>query len=312
MEQESVCMKKIKKPWIKLKDTIDHGDYDLINKLQKKCTYEDKITLKLELDYKMGLALENSEISSVKNMNEFMFFDGEEMIGYIGICSFGFLGTPLEVNGMVLPEYRRQGVFRKLSELVMAEWKQRNLSSILLLSDRKSNSGQKFIKAMGGQYKYSEYEMYLQEVNLKPIERNSCGISFRKAINADAREISRQNQLYFNNEILIQTEDVILPEDEEKRGMLTYIAEKDQQIIGKVNLELTSKIGGIYGLGILPEHRGQGSGRAILMMAIEKLKEMNASEIMLQVATENGNALNLYRSCGFIETSIMDYYEIKA
>lgn len=323
MEQGSVCMKTIKKPWIKLKETIDHEDYDLINKLQKKCTYEDKITLKLELDYKMGLALENGEISSVKNINEFMFFNGEEMIGYIGICSFGFLGTPLEVNGMVLPEYRRQGIFRKLSELAMAEGKQRNLSSILLLSDRKSNSGQKFIKAMGGQYKYSEYEMYLQEVNLKPIERNLCGITFRKAINADAREISRQNELYFNNEfqdytntpndneILIQTEDVILPEEEEKRGMLTYIAEKDQQIIGKVRLELTSKIGGIYGLGILPEHRGQGSGRAILMMAIEKLKEMNASEIMLQVATENGNALNLYKSCGFLETSIMDYYEIQ-
>jgi ribosomal protein S18 acetylase RimI-like enzyme len=38
------------------------------------------------------------------------------------------------------------------------------------------------------------------------------------------------------------------------------------------------------------------------MMAIEKLKEMNASEVMLQVATENTNALILYKSCGFMET----------
>ncbi|MNJ04698.1 hypothetical protein D3C73_1655750 [compost metagenome] len=46
-------------------------------------------------------------------------------------------------------------------------------------------------------------------------------------------------------------------------------------------------------------------------MAVEKLIEANASSIMLQVATENANALHLYKSCGFIETSTMDYYELK-
>jgi ribosomal protein S18 acetylase RimI-like enzyme len=326
MERGSVCMKTIQKPWIKLKETIDHEDYDLINKLQEQCTYEDKTVLKLELDYKRGLALENGKISSVKNVNEFMFLDGEEMIGYIGICSIRCVGAgaPLEVNGMVRPEYRRQGIFTKLSELAMAEWKQRNSGSMLLLSDRKSNSGQNFIKGIGAQYKHSEYEMYLREVNLQSFQRQLCGVTFRKATNADAREIARQNEIYFNNEsqdvanipddneMVILTEGMILPEEEEKRGITTYLAEKDQHIIGKVRLELNSRIGGIYGLGVLPEHRGQGGGRAILMMAIEKLKEMNVSEIMLQVATENANALNLYKSCGFMETSIMDYYEMKA
>ncbi|ABR50794.1 GCN5-related N-acetyltransferase [Alkaliphilus metalliredigens QYMF] len=107
-------------------------------------------------------------------------------------------------------------------------------------------------------------------------------------------------------------EGLILPEEEEKRGMTIYLAEKDQQIIGKVNLQLSTKIGGIYGLGVLPEYRGKGFGRAILMMAIEKLKEANAGEVMLQVAAENANALNFYKSCGFMETSIMDYYKIRS
>ena len=99
--------------------------------------------------------------------------------------------------------------------------------------------------------------------------------------------------------------------EEEKRGMTIYLAEKEQQIIGKVNLQLTSRVGGIYGLGVLPLHRGKGFGRAILHMAVEKLKEANAGEVMLQVASENSNALNLYKSCGFVETSTMDYYELK-
>lgn len=327
-------MKTIQKPWIKLKETIDHEDYDLINKLQNRCIEEDKTALKLELDYKLGAASASDRISKIKNVNEFMYFDGQQIIGYIGIGSFGGAGSPIEVNGMVHPEYRQQGIFKKLSELAIAEWKRRNSCSMLLLSDRKSNSGQQFIKGTGAQYKHSEFEMYLNEDDMESYKTQSFGITFRKATNSDALEIAKQNAIYFNDEkdesedfkntpnnldmtieeaeTTIPVEDLILPEEEEKKGMKIYLVEKDQKIIGKIHIQLISGIGGIYGLGVLPEHRGKGFGRAILMMGVEKLKEDNASEIMLQVAADNSNALNLYKSCGFMETSTMDYYEIRA
>lgn len=326
-------MQIIEKPWIKLKASIDKEDYDLINKLQEQCIRQDQTALKLDLDYKIGIPSEHEKISSIQNINEFMYFEGQQVIGYIGISIFGVAGAPIEVNGMVHPEYRRQGVFKKLSELVMAEWKRRNSGSILLLSDRKSNSGQQFIKETGAQYKHSEYEMYLKKDNLESLKGQLAGITFRKATNVDAREIARENAIYFNDEFrdsqntandnelesisvkaetIRPNEDMILPDEEEKRGMIIYLAEKDQQIIGKVHLQLTSRIGGIYGLGVIPEHRGKGFGRTILMMAIEKLKETSANEVMLQVAAENSNALELYKSCGFVETSTMDYYEIQA
>lgn len=324
-------METIQKPWIKLKETIDSEDYDLINKLQKQCTVKDHTALKLELDYKLGVDGEKGKISGIENVNEFMYFDGQQIIGYIGISSFGGSDSPSEVNGMVQPEYRGQGVFKTLSKLVIEELKRRSSTSMLLLSDRKSESGQRFIKGTGAQYKHSEYEMYLREDNLKAFQSQLYGITFRKATNADTQEIARQNEIYFNDEIedlknilndngtdnilaeetIVPSEDMILPEEEEKRGMTIYLVEKDQRIIGKVHLQLISKIGGIYGLGVLPEYRGKGFGRAILIKAIEQLKEANPSEIMLQVATENANALNLYKSCGFVETSIMDYYELK-
>lgn len=323
-------MKNIHKPWIKLKETIDQKDYELINKLQESCIQYDQTALKLELDYKLGAVLEDNRNSSIQNVNEFMYFNGEEIIGYIGIGSFG--GGPIEVNGMVHPEYRRQGVFKILSQLVISEWKRRNSDSILLLCDRKSSSGQEFIKKTGAHYKFSEYEMYLEENNLKSIHRQEYGIILRKATNKDAYEIARQNNIYFNKEFenyendvknndldIMSTEEqvsmlnegIILPEEEEKNGMIIYLAEKDEKIIGKVNLQLISRIGGIYGLGVLPEYRGKGFGRQILTMGIEKLKEQNPMKIILQVAAENLNALNLYRSCGFKETSTMDYYEMR-
>ena len=281
-----------------------------------QCSHEDQITLKLELDYKLSVALNNTCKSGICDINEFMYFDGEQLIGYIGICGFGGTSAPLEITGMVLPEYRRQGIFSKLHELVIAECRRRNAGSILVLCDKKSVSGQRFLERVGAVYKFSEFEMYLHNESAEIIEERLHGINFRKATNADACEIARQNTIYFGDRPGEENEDVpnkriLLPEDEEKRGMTIYLAEKDDRIIGKAHLQLINGIGGIYGLGILPENRGKGYGRAVLLNAIEKLKNARASKIMLQVAAENATALNLYKSCGFQETSVMDYFEFE-
>lgn len=318
LKKRGVGMDLIQKPWIKLKEHIEKDDYELINNLQEQCILEDKTALKLELDYKLAVA-ESSKSTELHNINEFMYFNGQELIGYIGICSFGGHSAQLEVNGMVHPRYRRQGVFEKLFELVNAEWKRRNSKSVLLLCDRKSTEGQKFIEKSGAKHHHSEFEMYLRH-NCEFTEKRQSGITYRKATNSDALEIARQNALYFNDESESEDnndnssnpESMILPENEEKRGMTIFLAEKDNSIIGKVHIELNTSTGGIYGLGVLPEYRGNGYGRELLLFAIEKLKESKAGEIMLQVAAGNDKALNLYKSCGFEETSIMDYHEIRA
>jgi mycothiol synthase len=315
MTGEENNMAAILKSWIKLKEHLDHNDYDQINALQNICVNTDKISLKLELDYKLAVAFENEEQSSLKDVNEFMYFEETQLIGYIGICSFGGAGMPLEITGMVHPDYRQQGIFMKLHELVLAECKRRNSGNILLLSDKKSASGEKFVQKIGAVYKSSEYEMYLRQNYPEPDESLLCGIIFRKAKNSDAYEIARQNAIYFGDpvpdETNISEDDILLPEVEEKRGMTIYLAEKDNKIIGKVHLESSTETGAIYGLGVLPEYRGKGYGRAILLQAVRKLKEEHNKRIMLQVATENATALSLYQSCGFVETSTMDYFELK-
>ncbi|ASS69344.1 GNAT family N-acetyltransferase [Paenibacillus sp. RUD330] len=306
-------MKPIRNPWLKLREGIGQEDYDLINSLQERCIRVDETALKLELDYKLGVH-SGRDSSGIRQINEFMYFDGHELIGYMGICGFGGAGAPLEVNGMVHPEYRLQGVFGTLGRLVMAE-RGRRSRPMLLLSERKSEAGQAFIRGTGATYHHSEHEMFLRG-NQPETHPNLERIIIRKATNADAWEIHRQNAIYFGDhpgeeEKSGLAEGMILPEEEEKRGMTVYLAEVGQQIIGKVHTQLSPGIGGIYGLGVLPEHRGKGYGRAVLLKAIEKLKEANAGDIMLQVAVENANALRLYQSCGFVETSTMDYYELK-
>jgi len=311
-------IKTVKSAYLKLKNNLDQKDYELIHMLEIQCAQNDQITLKLELDYKLSDAQNRTADTPISNINEFMYFNGEELIGYMGICSFGGISQPLEITGMVHPEYRRQGIFSKLMELVIAECRTRNAEGILALCDKKSISGQGFLKKISAVYKFSEFEMYLNHKFYETLEKQQpSGITFRKAVNADASEINRQNMIYFGDDSEEENEDsedsgILLPEEEEKRGMTIYIAEKEERIIGKVNLQMSdSGTGGIYGLGILPEFRGNGFGRAILTFGVEKLKDAKATEVMLQVAAENGTALNLYKSCGFQETSVMDYFKLK-
>ena len=307
--------KTLIEPWIKLKSKLDQEDCELIRALQTQCYSHDQIALKLELDYKLADAFISTDAAPLQNINEFMCFDGARLIGYMGICSFGGSQAPFEITGMVHPEYRRMGVFSKLHELAVAECKRRNAVNILVLCDRKAAAGQDFIKKIGACYEHSEFEMYLRsdaEFSADSLQ----GIAFKKATNADAHELARQNAIYFGDHENKDNEDTpfeptLLPEEEEKHGVIIYFAEKDEQIVGKVHLQQTNGLGGIFGLGVLPENRGKGLGRAILLKSIEKLRETGAKEIMLQVVTENAAALNLYKSCDFEQTSAMDYFKLK-
>jgi ribosomal protein S18 acetylase RimI-like enzyme len=308
------------KPTIVMKEWLERKDYEEIRDLQKLCCAADQTTLKLELDYKLDKAEEknlrsNTNSSSNSNTdasqdqrtsisNEFMYYIQDKLIGYVGIGDFG--GGSIEVNGMVHPDFRRKGIFRTLYALVKEEWTRRAVPKMLLLSDSLSASGLGFIRQTGAGYAHSEFEMYLRN----PVDRSlSHGrVLLRQATNQDAWEIARQNAIYFNEE---ESEvEPIMPEEEAKCGMIIYLAEVDSQFIGKVHLESHEGVGGIYGLGVLPEYRSQGYGREILLKSIEKFQENKVGEIMLQVEIKNKNALTLYTSCGFETTSTMEYYEI--
>ncbi|MFD1019610.1 GNAT family N-acetyltransferase [Thalassobacillus hwangdonensis] len=278
-----------------MKARLNQQDYDEITILKNHCIENDQVTLKLELEYKLASANTNE-------FNEFMYYDDDLLIGYIGICQFG--GSTLEVNGMVHPSYRRMGVFTKLFDLVKTESHYRNAENMLLLSDRNSPSGQAFIKQLETHYEHSEYEMHLKNA---PDKQPPTTVKLRKATNADAKEIARQNAIYFE----IDEPEVRLPEEEERHGVEIFLAEFEGTTIGKVHLETNEGVGAIYGLGVIPEQRGKGYGRAILMEAVKKLQEMQVEDIMLQVAVENKNALTLYKSCGFQVTSTMDYFTLE-
>ncbi len=58
-------------------------------------------------------------------------------------------------------------------------------------------------------------------------------------------------------------------------------------------------IGAIQNVGVLPEYRGRGLGRALLGRALEGFRRVGLPRAYLEVTAENAAAVKLYRDLGF-------------
>jgi ribosomal protein S18 acetylase RimI-like enzyme len=290
--------KKILNQAIQLKEYISEKEFTEISELEMLCSSEDKTNLKLELDYRLNMSKRSEGI--LKNINEFLYYIDGILVAYIGISSFG--ANIGEINGMVHPDFRRKGLFKKLFKLAMEECENRNFNKVLLLTDGKSTSGIEFIKSISGIYDFSEYRMkQVKKTSLESID----SVTLRKAEKLDRKEIGRQNSIFFND----IEENQVFQEYEENPNEITYILELDREIIGKIRVEYSENSAFIYGFGILPAFRGKGYGKAALRQTLHLINEKSINEVELDVECKNNTALNLYKSCGFEERSVMDYYK---
>ncbi len=64
-------------------------------------------------------------------------------------------------------------------------------------------------------------------------------------------------------------------------------------------------LGAVQNVGIVPEHRGIGLGRAVLLKALAGFQKAKLRHVYLEVTAENQQAVKLYRSVGFRLTRTM-------
>jgi GNAT superfamily N-acetyltransferase len=262
-------MTAIPHPSIKLAEQLTHQDYEEIKSLQTLCAETDHLALKLELDYKISQYEDNT--GGMGELNEFLYYSGSTLIGYIGICG----GEELEINGMTHPEYRRAGVFKKLFSLVCDELKRRGNPPALLLCDSRSEAGLRFVRGTGSVFQHAEHEMVL---------KSNAAYNPGHAVTLHQTAGSRAN---------------------------SWQADADGKTVGAVRLETEGGTGYIYGLEVKPAHRGKGYGRGLLLAAIQKLHELGMQEVRLQVFMDNARALHIYESSGFVTEDTMEYYLVQ-
>jgi len=61
---------------------------------------------------------------------------------------------------------------------------------------------------------------------------------------------------------------------------------------------------GWLGMGVLPEYRGQGVGRALITRTLAWAREIGLQRVQLDVYADNGRARRLYASLGFQQVAV--------
>ena len=86
----------------------------------------------------------------------------------------------------------------------------------------------------------------------------------------------------------------------ESTWLLVNTADGHREDCGTVQgLAPTPDIGAIQNVGILPEHRRQGLGRALMLKALRGFQQMGITRVSLEVTADNQGAVQLYESLGF-------------
>lgn len=285
------------------------ADLAEVGVLMRLCNAYDGLDLKLGAD---------SPLSEDEGLVvHFLYYVDGALVGYFSID--GCDDMPLEVCGMVHPEYRRRGIARTLLAAVIEECRRRGNDRFLLLCEDASAAGQAFVKASGAEYCFSEHRLTLDLSALSPMPPPDDRFTLRRVNTMEAKLYARILSAVFDEEV--DAVDV----SEEMDGDLGwyYLAYLDQEPIGTIKA-LFMDYGllepaqpprqrmGLYAFGIVPAFRVRGYGRRLLRGVIDELLADGHTLISMEVESENESALGLYLSCGFRKTTTYGYYRVMA
>lgn len=233
--------------------------------------------------------------------NDYAVYDGDTLIGYMVL--FPYLPNEYEVNALVHPDYRKQGVFTALFEAAKHDAKENGCEAFTFVIDRKSKDGKAVIDHIGAAYQFSEYNLVLKkaELFLKPNE-----VSLREATDADRPLIVKTLSEAFGDPEDV-TENIYQQIDTPDR--VTYIGEVEGRPVGVIRALLAGDdAGSIHALGVKADEQGKGYGTKMLKQMVQQLFRMGRTKLELDVETENKAALEIYKRAGFAENGGYEFY----
>jgi len=214
----------------------------------------------------------------------------------------------IEACVAVHPGHRRRGIGSRLLDAIKTQTRERGRQSCLLVCEDSSASGRGFATAAGARYRNAEHRMRLliEHAGVRSVRRTPLRVGRAQPVHFEA--IGRILAASFGSDPLHEQQRVV--GDLRKPTHRYFLATLGGEPVGTFGVVIAEGRVYIIGFGILPAFRGQGHGRTMLCDAIDLLTRERWREIYLEVATENGPAVALYRSAGFGVTSTYGFYEL--
>lgn len=277
---------------IKMND-FSSQQIDQIRMLEQQCKIFDSSSLRVGVE----------SLTAIDGDEAFLCKIEDQLIGFLSWYTSD--GIEANINGMVHPEFRRQGVFRDLLQHAISEMQQlQGIQTCRIRVPANSQSGIDCIQHLGASFSTSEFAMThkrvqdtrlgLEDVILRLAEEQDFEFMVQCSSQAfgDSESWTRE---YFTRTI--------------DSARITYIAMDNMTPIGIIRVNcVDTNTAVIHDFCVLPAIQGRGYGREILARVVDLLLRQEYSQIRLGVVTQNKRALSLYQSTGFDVSAEFRYY----
>jgi ribosomal protein S18 acetylase RimI-like enzyme len=214
-------------------------------------------------------------------------------------------GESVEVSAFVAPAFRRQGVFRALLAEARQKWAGIDRPWLLVV-DREEADGVAVARHRGS-LEFTETTLALNQTRRPAFRGLPEGLTLMKADASDADQAARVLS-GGDQEALPGVRDFVLGVIADPDRSL-YLLKEGERTVATLGLNRHEDLRWLFALAVDPSRHRRGWGRA-LVLAVMELSSYGAREYQLEVNSENDRAAALYRSLGFVDQRVTDYYRL--
>ncbi len=265
-----------------------------VQSLQQLCQKHDGI--------KASLFLENT-LNFYDDMPCFyLLYEDAILLGVLTV--FAPMKLTAEISAYVLPQFRRQGHFKRMLMDAVDTLRSYGYETVILVHEYRSADAKAMIERWPVALEHTEYLLVYSGNNVKQQSPHD-GIAVRQMEQCDLKEIAALSGNIFEDSAI---SDSLTYKSFHDPNVRYYCAVLSGKTIGVCSVRQTEKEYFLYGFGVALKHRGNGYGRAFLYDIIDRLKDQQ-KEILLEVDSSNKSAFTLYTSSGFAIRTQLDYYQ---
>jgi ribosomal protein S18 acetylase RimI-like enzyme len=267
---------------------------DQIRILEHLCKTSDRSSLRVGIE----------SLKEIDGDEAFLCQIDNQLVGFLSWYTSD--GIEANINGMVHPDFRRQGVFHDLLKSAASDMQMQGIQTCRFRIPSNSESGMDYIRYLGASAAPSEFLMVFNRAQIAGSSHS--GLAVRLEEDQDLEFMVKcSSQAFGDSESW--TRNYLTRTREPAR--ITYIAVDNMIPVGMIRVNyLDTNTAVIHDFCVLPSCQGRGYGREILSEVVKILRDQKNSQIRLGVVTQNRNALSLYQSVGFEVTAEFNYYVI--
>jgi ribosomal protein S18 acetylase RimI-like enzyme len=232
----------------------------------------------------------------------FLYYEDHKLIGFLS--AFFFYENACEVSLMIAPAKRKKGIARKLLRELLPLLDSEGIDSLIF--SIVEGIDKSWLELHHFQYQNTEYEM--QRNSTQPVRINRHSLRIRDANEADIPALCSIDFLCFPNQPLSLSTRLFQIVHDSNYSLIA--AELGDALIGKAQIHWQEDKARLTDIGIIPTQQGKGLGTELMSYCINHAISSGKYNLLLDVETNNQNALRLYTNLGFSSTNSCDFWVI--